>query len=76
MQDKILFTKDEIMEKIDIQPVELIRTFYPLSLIRRIYLTFSFFGSKSLINHAASGAFYFLLSVVPLALFFVFVLDT
>ena len=64
------------MEKIDIQPVELIRTFYPLSLIRRIYLTFSFFGSKSLINHAASGAFYFLLSVVPLALFFVFVLDT
>lgn len=76
MQDKILFTKDEIMEKIDIQPVELIRTFYPFSLIRRIYLTFSFFGSKSLINHAASGAFYFLLSVVPLALFFVFVLDT
>lgn len=75
MQDKFLYTKDELIEKIDIQPVELIRTFYPFTLIRRIYLTVSIFSNNSLINHAASGAFYFLLSVVPLALFFVFVLD-
>lgn len=75
MQDKLLNAKDELIEKIDIQPVELIRTFYPFTLIRRIYLTVSIFTNNSLINHAASGAFYFLLSVVPLALFFVFVLD-
>lgn len=75
MQDKLLSAKDELIEKIDIQPVELIRTFYPFTLIRRIYLTISIFARNSLINHAASGAFYFLLSVVPLALFFVFVLD-
>lgn len=75
MQDKFLYTKDELIEKIDIQPVELIRTFYPFTLIRRIYLTVSIFSNNSLINHAASGAFYFLLSVVPLALFYVFVLD-
>lgn len=75
MQDKFLYKKDEIINMIDIQPKELIRTFYPFTLIRRIYLTISIFTGKSLINHAASAAFYFLLSIVPLALFFVFVLD-
>lgn len=64
------------MEKIDIEPVELIKSFYPLILLRRMYLTFTFFTGKGLVNHAASGAFYFLLSIVPLALFFVFVLDS
>ncbi len=76
MQEKHFYSTNDIIEKIDIEPVELIKSFYPLTLLRRIYLTFSFFSNKSLINHAASGAFYFLLSIVPLALFFVFVLDS
>ena len=76
MQEKHFYSTNDIIEKIDIEPVELIKSFYPLTLLRRIYLTFTFFSNKSLINHAASGAFYFLLSIVPLALFFVFVLDS
>ncbi len=76
MQDKIFSSPSEIIEKIDIEPVEFIKSFFPLTLLRHIYLSFSLFSSKSLINHAASGAFYFLLSIVPLALFFVFVLDS
>lgn len=75
LQDKFLSSTTDIIDKIDIEPVEFIKSFYPLTLLRIIYLSFSFFSSKSLINHAASGAFYFLLSIVPLALFFVFVLD-
>ena len=76
MQERHFYSTNEIIEKIDIEPVELIKSFYPLTLLRRIYLTFTFFSNKSLINHAASGAFYFLLSIVPLALFFVYVLDS
>ena len=76
MQERHFYSTNDLIEKIDIEPVELIKSFYPLTLLRRIYLTFTFFSNKSLINHAASGAFYFLLSIVPLALFFVFVLDS
>ncbi len=76
MQEKLFSSHSDIIDKIDIEPVEFIKSFFPLTLLRRIYLTFSFFSNKSLINHAASGAFYFLLSIVPLALFFVFVLDS
>lgn len=76
LQERHFYSTNEIIEKIDIEPVEFIKSFYPLTLLRRIYLTFTIFSKKSLINHAASGAFYFLLSIVPLALFFVFVLDS
>lgn len=81
MQNKYLYsTKDTIENGVElennIEPVEFIKSFFPLTLIRHIYLTFRIFSNKSLINHAASGAFYFLLSVVPLALFFVFILDS
>lgn len=68
--------RNEFIEKIDDEAVEFIKSFYPLTFLRRIYLTFNIFSSKNLISHAASSAFYFLLSVVPLGLFFVYVFDS
>lgn len=56
--------------------LEVIKSFYPLKLLRKIYLSVILFAEKGILNFAASGAFYFLLSVIPVALIFVTVLDT
>ena len=42
LQEKHFYSTNDIIEKIDIEPVELIKSFYPLTLLRRIYLTFTF----------------------------------
>lgn len=58
-----------------IEPIEVIKSFYPLILLRKIYLSVSLFSSKGLLDLAASGAFYFFLSIIPMALLVVYVLD-
>lgn len=76
MSNKYEKNRNEFIEKFDDEASEFIKSFYPLTFLRRIYLTFNIFSSKNLISHAASSAFYFLLSVVPLGLFFVYVFDS
>lgn len=66
---------NKFIENLDTELPELIKSFYPLVFLRRIYLTITISASKNIFNNAASGAFYFLLSIIPLALFFVYVLD-
>ena len=68
--------KKKFIENLDSEIPELIKSFYPLNFLRKIYLTITVSASKNLSNNAASGAFYFLLSIIPLALFFVYVLDS
>lgn len=58
------------------EPIAIIKSFYPLTLLKKIYLSIVLFAEKGILNFAASGAFYFLLSIIPLALIFVTVLDT
>lgn len=58
------------------EPIAIIKSFYPLTLVKKIYLSIVLFADKGILNFAASGAFYFLLSIIPLALIFVTVLDT
>lgn len=76
MRDKSKSNEKYVIKEKDIDAAEVIVSFFPFDLLRRLYLTMSVFSSKSLINHAASGAFYFILSIVPLALFFVFAIDS
>ena len=59
----------------DIEAVKVIKAFYPLTLLRRMYLSATLFASKGLIDLAASGAFYFFLSIIPIVLLVVYVLD-
>ncbi len=42
-------------------------TFIPMFL-RQLYFTSKFFSSRGLLNHAASGAYYFIMSIVPITL--------
>lgn len=58
------------------EAVDVIKSFYPLKLLRKIYLSIILFADKGILNYAASGAFYFLLSLIPLALIFMTILDT
>lgn len=49
---------------------------YVLDFYQKISITFSFFFQNELKNHAAAGAFYILLTLVPLFLLLMFVFDT
>ncbi len=46
------------------------------SVIRKIYLSLSIFGSRGVSYYAASSSFYFLFSIIPLAMFFIIIVDT
>ncbi|PLX66784.1 MAG: hypothetical protein C0603_11330 [Denitrovibrio sp.] len=49
---------------------------YILDFIQKLNLTYSFFLQNELRNHAAAGAYYMLLSLIPLILLLVYIFDT
>lgn len=49
--------------------------FNPVIMARKIYLSFYLFSSKSVLDLSASSAFYFFLSIIPMALLIVYMLD-
>jgi len=49
---------------------------YLFDFLQKLSLTFSFFMRNELRNHAAAGAYYMLLSIVPLVLVLFFIFDT
>lgn len=74
----IYFMKSEENEQVQKknEVTDIIKSLYPLRLLRKIYLSIILFADKGILNYAASGAFYFLLSLIPLALIFMTILDT
>ncbi len=49
-------------------------TFIPMFL-RQVYFTTKFFSARGLLNHAASGAYYFIMSIVPITLVLIYFLN-
>ncbi len=49
---------------------------YVLSFFQRLTLSYSYFISNELRNHAAAAAYYMLLSLIPLVLFLFYIFDT
>jgi len=49
---------------------------YLLDFYQKLSITYSFFIQNELRNHAAAGAYYMLLSIIPLVLLLIFIFDT
>lgn len=55
--------------------IKFFKLFNPVSILRNTYLSISFFASKNILDLSASSAFYFFLSIIPMTLLIVYVLD-
>ncbi len=70
-----ILSSSEENNKNNNEAVDVIKYFYPMAIIRRMYLSAYLFSSKSILDLSASSAFYFFLSIIPMTLLIVYVLD-